>query len=135
MKSSTLTTLVAALALAAPVSFAGAAGSAGPARSAEPAACHQAAEQLPELLATPMQRIGSEGEVRAEFEVNARGQVRPISVDGHRRYRSFVRSALYSLDCKGGTPQRYVLNIRFAETAPTSLAKASAPMIAISEVR
>lgn len=125
MKSIAVTALT-ALALAAPAAFAA---------PTAPAACRQAGEQLPELLATTMQRVGSEGEVRAEFEVNAKGQVRPISVDGHRRYRSFVRSALYSLECSGGTPQRYVLNIRFAEPASPSMAKASAPVIAITEIR
>lgn len=111
------------------------AGCASSASMAAPAACPQASEQLPELLASSMQRIGREGEVRAEFEVNAKGRVQPLWVDGHRLYRGQVRTALYSLDCKGGTPQRYVLNIRFADPAPTSLAKASAPVVAISESR
>lgn len=102
---------------------------------AAPAACPQAAEQLPELLASSMQRIGSEGEVQAEFMVDAEGRVQPLWVEGHRRYRSPVRTALYSMDCKGGTPQRYVLNIRFADPAPASLAKTAAPVVAISESR
>ena len=123
MKSFRLAVL-ATLALAAPAAF------------ADTASCPQAAEQLPELLASSMQRIGRDGEVRAEFEVDAKGRVRPIAVDGHRRYSSSVRQALYSLDCHGGTPQRYVLNIRFAEPVPqAALAKASGPLIAISETR
>lgn len=108
---------------------------AAPKTPSAPAACPQASEQLPELLASSMQRIGREGEVRAEFEVDAKGRVQPLWVDGHRLYRGQVRTALYSLDCKGGTPQRYVLNIRFSDPAPANLAKASAPVVAISESR
>lgn len=112
--------------------------SAASATSAAPVACPQAAEQLPELLASAMQRIGAEGQVRAEFEVDAQGRVQPITVDGSRRYRGQVRTALYSLDCSGTAPQRYVLNIRFADPAPASaasMAKAPAALIAISESR
>lgn len=94
---------------------------------AQTASCPQAAEQLPELLASAMQRVGHEGEVRAEFEVNARGRVQAISVDGYRRYRAPVRSALESLECQGGTPRRYVLNIRFADPSPPNLAAVKAP--------
>lgn len=103
-----------------------------------PAACPQAAEQLPELLASAMQRIGAEGEVRAEFAVDAQGRVQPIAVEGSRRHRGQVRTALYSLDCSGTVPQRYVLNIRFADPTPASaasMAKAPAALIAISESR
>lgn len=130
MKSSLRTTLASLAMLACGTALA------APQAPSAPATCPLAAEQLPELLASSMQRIGREGEVRAEFEVNAKGRVQPLWVDGHRLYRGQVRTALYSLDCKGGMPQRYVLNIRFAVPAPpASLAKASAPVVAISESR
>ena len=82
------------------------------------AACPAAHEQLPELLASSMQRIAREAELRAEFEVDAGGRVRPISVTGAPRYHSPVRLALSSLECHGGAPQRYVVNIRFSGWVP-----------------
>jgi hypothetical protein len=36
-------------------------------------------------------------------------------LDGTRNYRTPVRIAVDSLDCQRGTPQRYVLNIRFVD--------------------
>jgi hypothetical protein len=135
MNASLRTSLSCLALLACSASRATPAEPAGPVAPAAPAACPQAAEQLPELLASSMQRIGSEGEVRAEFEVDAQGRVQPLWVEGHRRYRSPVRTALYSMECKGGTPQRYVLNIRFADPAPAGLAKTAAPVVAVSESR
>ncbi|MBV8500527.1 MAG: hypothetical protein JO006_02270 [Paucibacter sp.] len=110
-------------------------GLAAPAAFADPAVCPNAAEQLPELLASAMQRQGREGDMMAEFEVDAKGSVRQISVQGYRQYRTPVRLALESLECHGGTPQRYVLRIRFAEPVKPSELAASAPMIAISVAR
>lgn len=78
------------------------------------AACPAAREQLPELLASSMQRIDREAELRAEFEVDEGGRVRPISVTGARRYHSPVRLALASLDCHGGVPQRYAVDLQFS---------------------
>lgn len=93
---------------------------------ATPAACAQAGEQLTESLASARQRIGQDGQVRVEFEVDAQGRAQVVSLDGSRNYRTPVRLAVDALDCQRGTPQRYVLNIRFAH--PTSaLAAASAP--------
>jgi hypothetical protein len=82
---------------------------------AEPATCPQVGEQLSEYLASAKQRIGSDGEVRVEFEVDARGRAQILALDGTRNYRTPVRIAVDSLDCQRGTPQRYVLNIRFVD--------------------
>ncbi|HEY4079760.1 MAG TPA: hypothetical protein VGM81_03620 [Burkholderiaceae bacterium] len=92
---------------------------------ADAAVCPQLAQDLPELLASAMPGVGPDGEVRASFDVDARGVVRSISLEGTRRYQSRVRTALESLECTGGTPQRYVLKIRFAAPTP-SMTRASA---------
>lgn len=92
---------------------------------AAPAACPDVNEQLAEHLATAKQRIGFDGEVRVEFEVDAAGRAQLVALDGSRAYQAPVRSALGLLDCQRGTSQRYVLNIRFAD--PASRAFASAP--------
>ena len=96
---------------------------------AAPAACPQVGEQLSEALASAKLRVGRDGEVRAEFEVDARGRTRLLAMEGTRNYRAPVRLALDVLDCQPGTPQRYVLNIRFADRAPT-LAVAPLPSAA-----
>jgi len=93
---------------------------------AAPAACPQVSEQLSEYLASAKQRIGHDGEVRVEFEVDARGRAQIVALDGSRNYRAPVRTAVDSLECQRGTPQRYVLNIRFADPM-TVLAAAPAP--------
>ena len=97
---------------------------------AAPAACPQVGEQLTEYLASAKQRVGFDGEVRVEFEVDARGRAQLIALDGSRNYRSPVRIAMQSLDCEGGTPQRYVLNIRFADPAPRAVAAAASATLA-----
>lgn len=97
------------------------------AQTSPPARCAQAAEQLTEYLASARQRIAQEGEVRVAYEVNAQGRAQLLSVDGTRRYLTPVRIAVDSLDCQAGTPQRYVLHIRFAEPSPT-LARATPPV-------
>ncbi len=74
--------------------------------------------------------------MRLEFEVDAQGQARVVSMQGPRNYRTPVRIAVDTLDCDGGTPQRYVLNIRFEEPvralaaaspASATLAQGSSP--------
>jgi hypothetical protein len=101
-----------------------------------PAACPQAAEQLSEYLASAKQRIGFDGEVRVEFEVGADGRARLVGMQGSRPYQAPVRIAIDSLDCHAGTPQRYVLNIRFADrTAAAVAAGASATLAASSAAR
>lgn len=97
---------------------------------AAPAGCPQAGEQLSEYLASAKQRVGSDGEVRVEFEVGADGRLRIVELDGARRYRSSVRIAMQTLDCEAGTPQRYVLNIRFADPAPRAVAAAASATVA-----
>lgn len=97
-----------------------------------PAACPRAAEQLPELLASAMQqRMHEAGEVRVEYEVTAEGRLLPLSIEGHRPYRTPVRIALSSLDCHAGQAQRYLMNVRFAgpqhAAAATVLATATPP--------
>lgn len=103
---------------------------------AAPSTCPQVAEQLSEALASAKQRVGRDGEMRVEFEVDAQGQARVVSMDGTRSYRTPVRIAVDTLDCDRGTPQRYVLNIRFAEPvramaaaspASATLAQGSSP--------
>lgn len=97
---------------------------------AAPAACPLVGEQLSEYLASAKQRVGHEGEVRVEFEVDAQGRPRLIALDGKRAYRTPVRIAVDSLDCQAGTPQRYVLNIRFADPAPRAMAAAASATVA-----
>jgi hypothetical protein len=93
---------------------------------AAPATCPQMADQLTELLAGAKQRIAREGDVRVEFDVDAGGHAQLVRVDGSRAYRAPVRLALDALECHAGDPQRYVLNIRFADPV-TVLAAAPAP--------
>jgi hypothetical protein len=101
---------------------------------AAPADCPQAGDQLSELLASAKQRVGRDGEVRVEFDVDARGRPQLVALAGTRSYQVPVRLALASLDCRSGEPQRYVLNIRFADplavlaAAPAaSVAQAATP--------
>lgn len=93
---------------------------------AAPAACPQVGEQLSEYLASAKQRVGSDGEVRVEFDVDAKGRARIVALDGTRRYRTPVRIAIDSLDCQPGTPQHYVLDIRFVDPM-TVMAAAPVP--------
>lgn len=97
---------------------------------AAPAHCPEVGEQLSEYLASAKQRVGFDGEVRVEFDVDAQGRTSLISLDGSRQYRSPVRMAMSSLDCQRGTPQRYVVNIRFADPAPRSVAAAASATLA-----
>lgn len=97
---------------------------------AAPARCPEVGEQLSEYLAGARQRIGFDGEVHVEFEVDARGRTRLIALDGSRVYRAPVRIAVDTLDCQRGEPQRYVLNIRFADPAPRSVAAAASATLA-----
>jgi outer membrane biosynthesis protein TonB len=97
---------------------------------AAPAACPQADGQLSEYLASAKQRIGFDGEVRVEFEVGADGRARLIGLQGTRSYQAPVRSAVDSLECQAGTPQRYVLNIRFADPTPVAVAAAASATLA-----
>ena len=92
--------------------------------------CPLVGEQLSEALASAKQRVGRDGEVRVEFDVDARGRARLVHVNGTRAYRTPVRIAMDALDCRAGTPQRYVLNIRFAEpmSAAAMAAAASATL-------
>lgn len=109
-------TLLTLLLTALPLSFA----------VAGPAACPDAGEHLTEYLASAKQRIGGDGQVRVEFEVDADGRARLLALDGTRAYRTPVRIAMQTLDCQRGSPQRYVLNIRFADPLPATVA-ATAP--------
>ncbi len=104
---------------------------------AAPAACPQLGEQLSEYLASAKQRVGTDGEVRVEFDVDAKGRAQIVALDGTRRYRTSVRIAVDSLDCQRGTPQRYVLNIRFADpmTVMAAAPAASATVAQANEPR
>lgn len=97
---------------------------------ANPATCPEAGEQLAEYLASAKQRIGHDGEVHVEFEVDAEGRAQVIALDGSRLYRSPVRIAMTTLECQRGTPQRYVMNIRFADAAPRAVAAAASSSLA-----
>ncbi|CAM3715344.1 hypothetical protein [Roseateles saccharophilus] len=105
------------------------------AADAGPAICPQIGEQLTEDLASARQRIGRDGHVRVEFEVDARGRARLVDMDGTRSYRTPVRIALDTLDCRAGTPQRYVLDIRFADPVPLAVAAAASATVARAEPR
>lgn len=102
---------------------------AAPAFSA-PASCPQASEQLSDYLAPAKRRIGADGEVRVEFRVDADGQAQVLSMDGTRIYRTPVRTAVDVLECQAGTPQHYVLNIRFADPRPVAVATAASATVA-----
>ena len=97
---------------------------------AAPAACPQVDEQLSEYLAGAKQRIGFDGEVRVEFDVNAAGRAQLVAVAGSRPYQAWVRNAVDSLECQAGAPQRYVLNIRFVDPAPRAVASAASATLA-----
>lgn len=103
------------------------------ANPAPPASCPQTTEQLSENLARAKQRFGAEGEVRAEFDVGADGRARLIDVQGTRIYRAHVRNAIDSLDCHGGTPQRYAVRIRFIDPVPRTMAHAAPATVAHSQ--
>ncbi|MFG6432440.1 hypothetical protein [Roseateles sp. LYH14W] len=103
--------------------------SAAPAFAA-PAACPEAGEHLAEYLASAKQRIGAEGEVRVEFEVGADGRTQLVGLQGSRAYLTPVRIAMDTMACRAGTPQRYVLNIRFANPAPRAAATAASATLA-----
>lgn len=97
---------------------------------AAPAVCPLVGEQLSEYLASAKQRVGADGEVQVEFEVGADGRTRLVALNGSRPYRSPVRIAVDTLDCEGGVPQRYVLNIRFADPMPRAVASAASATLA-----
>ena len=97
---------------------------------APPAVCPEVAAQLTEYLASAKQRIGVDGEVRVEFDVDAQGRPQLVALQGKRRYQAPVRIALDSLDCQAGTPQRYILNIRFADPVPMMAASAASATMA-----
>lgn len=97
---------------------------------ATPAACPEAGEHLAEYLASARQRIGAEGEVRVEFEVGADGRTQLVGLQGSRAYLTPVRIAMDTMACRGGTPQRYVLNIRFVDPAPRAVAVAASATLA-----
>lgn len=98
--------------------------------AAPAAVCPEVGQQLSEYLASAKRRIGFDGEVQVEFEVDAEGRTRLIALDGSRQYRSPVRIAVSTLECERGTPQRYVLNIRFADPAPRAVAAAASSTLA-----
>lgn len=104
---------------------------------AAPAACPQVGEQLSEYLASAKQRINADGEVRVEFDVDAKGRARIVALNGTRSYRTPVRIAVDSLDCQRGTPQRYVLDIRFTDpmTVMAAAPAASATLAQVNEKR
>ena len=88
---------------------------------ADPASCPTASEQLADLLDGTMKRVGREGELTAAFDVDAEGHVQAAAVEGPRSYRWPVRQAIGMLDCQAGTPQRYVVSIRFTDPARHSV--------------
>jgi hypothetical protein len=103
---------------------------AAPTASDAPAACPDLPGQLSDYLASAKQRIGLDGEVRVEFDVDAAGRTRLVAMDGTRSYRAPVRIAVDTLDCQAGQPQRYVLNIRFADPMPRAVAAAASATVA-----
>jgi len=95
------------------------------------AQCPALAEQIPELLASAKQELGTEAEVQVLLHLDGQGVQQVESVAGPRRYLSRVRTALQGQDCRSATPQRQLLTIRFQDpraAAPSSrFAAASAP--------
>ncbi len=100
------------------------------AADAAPANCPLITEQLAEDLASAKQRVGRDGEVSVEFDVDATGRARLVGMQGTRSYRVPVRLAMEGLECRAGTPQRYVLNIRFADPLPRAVAAAASATVA-----
>ncbi len=106
---------------------------AAPAFARTAASCPGASEQLTESLASAKQRIGHDGQVHVTFDVDAKGRAQFIGANGTRAYRVPVRIATNSLDCLAGTPQRYVVHIRFA--APVTQTMSSATSVTWTEAR
>lgn len=106
---------------------------AAPAFAQTAASCPGASEQLTEYLASAKQRIGHDGQVRVTFDVDAQGRAQFVGAQGTRAYRAPVRIATNSLDCLAGTPQRYVMDIRFATPVPRAMA--SATSVTLAEAR
>lgn len=84
---------------------------------ATPAHCPAAGDQLADALDAAKRRVGRDAEVRVLFEVAADGRARLVNLQGSRQYQTPVRLAVGGLECEAGTPQQYVLDIRFAEPA------------------
>ncbi|MFG6463671.1 hypothetical protein ACG04Q_19005 [Roseateles sp. DXS20W] len=84
---------------------------------ATPASCPAAGDQLADALDAAKRRVGRDAEVRVLFEVGADGRARLVNLQGSRQYQTPVRLAVGELQCQPGTPQQYVLDIRFAEPA------------------
>ena len=99
---------------------------------AEPASCPNASDQLADLLDGAMKRAGREGQLTAEFEVDAQGRVQHPMVQGPRDYQWPVRMAVEMLHCQAGTPQRYAVSIRFADPARRSVVAAPPVTVAIA---
>lgn len=79
--------------------------------------CPAAGDQLADALDAAKRRVGRDAEVRVLFEVGADGRARLVNLQGSRQYQTPVRLAVGDLQCQAGTPQQYVLDIRFAEPA------------------
>lgn len=92
--------------------------------------CPQIAAQLGDLLALPYKRIGVDGAVRVEFEVDASGRAQADVVEGQREYRSAVRSALRRVNCNAGASNRYVMDIHFNEQPTRTFASAARIVVA-----
>ncbi len=97
---------------------------------ADPASCPNASEQLADSLDGVMRRVGQEAELTVQFDVDARGRVQRPAVEGLRSYRWPVRMAVEMLDCKAGTPQQYVVSIRF--TDPLRQSVEAKPPVAVA---
>jgi hypothetical protein len=118
-----LSTVLAAAALSSAPAFADPA-------SASTQPCPQIAAQLGDLLALPYKRIGVDGAVRLEFEVDASGRAQAAVIQGQREYRSAVRSALRRVSCNAGSPDRYVIDIHFNEQPTRTFASAARVVLA-----
>lgn len=82
-----------------------------------PATCPAAGDQLADALDAAKRRVGRDADVRVLFEVDADGRARLVNLQGSRQYQAPVRIAVGGLQCQPGTPQQYVLDIRFTEPA------------------
>lgn len=97
---------------------------------ADPAVCPAAGDQLADALDAAKRRVGRDGEVRVLFDVGADGRARLVELQGSHLYRAPVRIAMGMLECQAGTPQQYVVNIRFAEPSATTMARAASATLA-----
>jgi hypothetical protein len=96
--------------------------------------CPQAQADLPEVLASAWDEVGSPGVVRMRFTLDGQRIVDARAFDGPRSYHRFVRSAAYGLVCSNDRSgaQVFEMVVRFAD--PQALRQAAASGLATQKV-